>query len=195
MRDNGFSLMEMICILALIAFLAVFAVPSLLKLYYQSDLNTNAVALFSEMKSIKYDAIAKNYAIGIIFYAVSGKWYYLEAQDGNQNGIRLQDISDGTDPVIKGPVECSSESQTADVGVIDWSVPRIPPDTGYLDPSNPVQFGDSAIFSCSPSGTCSPGTLYLMSTRLDEMRAIRVFGPTAKFTLWRYSRDRGWVVR
>jgi prepilin-type N-terminal cleavage/methylation domain-containing protein len=195
MFEGGFTLLEALCVIALVSILAVFTMPSLLKVYYAWDLNGGAMALWAEMKSVRYNALAKNKARGMVFYAVNESWYYIEVEDGNQNGIRLQDISDGVDSIIRGPIVCNAESRTAGIGIIDGRIPEIPPDNGYLDPSNPVQFGESNIYACSPSGTCSSGTLYLMSEKVERMIALRVFGPTARMIVWQYSKERGWVAK
>lgn len=191
-NEYGFSLLEMILVLAIFAILVSLVFPNVWKSYYTADFISEIISLLSEMKSIRFNAMALNNYIGIIYYNVDKKWYYLVARDGNNNGIRIKDVKDGIDKIIKGPVEIISNYNTAEVAILDENIPKIPPEEGYLDPSDPVKFGKSNIFSCSYTGACSSGTIYFSSYKLKQMKAIRIFGPTAKFTLWSYDSDKGW---
>jgi len=191
-KEKGFSLLEMILVVAILGILAAIVFPNAYRIYYASDFNTEVISMLSEMRAIRFTAMAQSNYIGIIFYNVASKWYYIVVKDGNDNGIRIKDISDGIDKIMKGPIECISNSKTAEVGILDSNIPQIPPEQGYLDINDPIKFGKSDIFSCSNIGTCSSGTIYFSSKQLKEMKAIRVFGPTAKFTLWSYNSEIGW---
>ncbi len=61
----------------------------------------------------------------------------------------------------------------------------MPPDTGPLDPANPIRFGRSAMVSFSPLGTATPGTFYLAAEGMQA--GVRVTGGTARVRVmvWR----------
>jgi len=75
---------------------------------------------------------------------------------------------------------------------INAGVPAIPPDSGILDPSDPIRFGASNMVSFSPLGTATPGTFYLAGEGLQG--AVRVTGGSARVRLM-VCRGRKWVER
>jgi Tfp pilus assembly protein FimT len=106
--------------------------------------------------------------------------------DGNGNGIRTQDIAEGTDRLVRGPVALQRDQGDVEAGYLEQPVPQLPPKSGLIaDTSDPVKFGRSDIISFSPRGDSSSGTLYLSCHSQKEMYALVLYGATARLTLWR----------
>jgi hypothetical protein len=92
---------------------------------------------------------------------------------------------------VAGPFALSGGA--ADVRVaINANVPAIPPDTGKLDPADPIKFGASNMVSFSPLGTATPGTFYLAGDRAQA--AVRVTPGSARVRIL-FCRGKRWVVR
>jgi hypothetical protein len=121
-----------------------------------------------------------------------GTWFYSIYADGNHNGVLADDIRRGVDIRI-GPRRLL-DAGAAGVRVgIHPSVPAPPPDTGTLDPSRPVQFGNSSMLSFSPLGTATPGTFYLAGDA--RQAAVRVTPGSARVRLLIWSKGRRWTER
>ena len=112
-------------------------------------------------------------------------------RDGNGNGVLSTDIAKGRDVRVAGPFELSGGAADVRVG-INANIPAIPPDSGQLDPSDPIKFGASNMVSFSPLGTATPGTFYLAGEGLQG--AVRVTGGSARVRLL-VCRGRKWVER
>ena len=69
------------------------------------------------------------------------------------------------------------------VGIME-GVAAPPPDSGLLDPADPVRFGRSNMLSFSPLGTATPGTFYLTNERVQA--AVRVSPGSGRVRLMVY---------
>ena len=59
--------------------------------------------------------------------------------------------------------------------------------------TDPIRIGPTNLLSFTPSGTATPGTIYVRSQD-DEQLAVRVVGATARTRVMRYVREtRVWV--
>jgi hypothetical protein len=113
-------------------------------------------------------------------------------RDGNGNGLRTDEIADGTDPTLSGPQRLERAAAGVVLGFPDAGpVPRIPPADGWIDDlDDPVRIGGAKLLSFSPLGSSSTGTLYVTDGRL-RLYAIVVYGRTARIRVWRYLVTRG----
>jgi hypothetical protein len=121
-----------------------------------------------------------------------GTWFYGVYADRNHNGVLADDIRRGVDIRI-GPRRLLDAGATGVHVGIHPSVPAVPPDTGTLDPSRPVQFGSSFMLSFSPLGTATPGTFYLAGDA--RQAAVRVTPGSARVRLLVWSKGRKWTER
>ncbi len=110
--------------------------------------------------------------------------------DGNRNGVRSADISDGTDPEIQKEERLADLFPGVDFGVVP-GLPSVEP--GSPPPGgDPVRLGSSNMAVFSPSGTSTPGSLYIRSRR-DAQYAVRLFGQTGKIRVLKFNpRTRVW---
>jgi hypothetical protein len=111
--------------------------------------------------------------------------------DGNGNGVRTADIQRGIDGPL-GPQERLADRFPGVTFGIARDVVAV--DSGELlrSGSDPLRIGRSNILSFTPSGTATPGTLYIRS-RHGAQYAVRVFGTTGRTRVLRYRLlDRQW---
>ena len=113
-----------------------------------------------EFRKARSIAMRRNTQTAIRFERRDGVDYYSTYVDGNRNGVLSADIAAGVDPRIAGPCG-STAGRRACASASTRACPRSPPETGLLDPSDPIRFGASNMLSFSPLGTATPGTFYL----------------------------------
>lgn len=190
---RGFSLVEMLAAMALLAVLLLFMASDLRGAERRLDFEFFAREVIRLLEVCRWKAINQRCYAGIWLHNLENTYYASLYQDGNANGIRLGDIRDGKDSCFQGPVRLERSSADIVVGILQTEVPQIPPRTGLLD-SDPIKFGRSDIISFSPNGDSSSGTLYLACHSQKQMYAIVVFGPTARWTLWKYSNQQWQMV-
>ena len=178
MKSAGFSLVELLAVLAIGACGLMVAMPVAQGLYAsvrihgagQEAAMTFRVARMAAIRSGRHTAVrievdAQGYRLGVY-------------RDGNGNGVLNRDITRGIDPPAPG-------AHGWDRGDVTVSILRtVPvPDPSSpgrkLDPSDPVRFNGSNLCSFSPLGECTPGSLYLSDGR-SRMAVVRVYNRTGR---------------
>ncbi|HEY3175006.1 MAG TPA: GspH/FimT family protein [Candidatus Polarisedimenticolia bacterium] len=161
------------------------AVPSISTMLSSWKLTCAARDLATELQRTRMEALARGANVGIQFENTlrGDRWrLYL---DGGSRGIHAAEIAAGIDTPLSMTFDLSSRYPGVRFGVARAGAPRIPPATGSLAPTDdPIALGGSDIFSASPTGESSSGTLYL--TDGGSMRAVTVFGATGRIRIWRY---------
>jgi type II secretory pathway pseudopilin PulG len=191
MNERGHTLLEMVFVLALILLAASWLIPGLRAYSQESHLMAAAgqfCGLFREAYSM---AVKQNVNTAIRFETGPRGPVYSLYRDGNGNGVLSTDISAGRDVRVAGPFELSGGAADVRVG-IHANVPAIPPDSGILDPADPIKFGASNMVSFSPLGTATPGTFYLAGK--GAQAAVRVTPGSARVRIL-FCRGKRWVVR
>jgi Tfp pilus assembly major pilin PilA len=179
-RDRGFSLFELLCVLAGIFVMAGVALPYVKSYAVEAHLLGAGRTFVGEFRQARSVAIRRNTQTAIRFEKKDGVDYYSTYVDGNHNGVRSADIALGIDQRISGPLPLDGRAHGVRVG-INPGVPSIPPDTGVLDPSDPIRFGASNMLSFSPLGTATPGTFYLAGETLQA--GVRVTAGSSRVRL------------
>ena len=137
------------------------------------------------------EALAQGASVGIQFHqAAAGDGWRLY-RDGGSRGIHAAEIAAGMDAPMGEAMLLRHVAPGVRFGVLPGPpVPRIPPASGWIAASqDPVAFGASDIYSASPRGETSTGTIYL--TDGFGMRALVAYGPTGRLRFWRYDSHRG----
>jgi Tfp pilus assembly protein FimT len=152
-----------------------------------------ARALAMEIHRARMEALSRGRSTGIHFSrsAGGGRWRF--HVDGSGDGsITRAAIAAGRDQPLGPEVDMAARHSGVRIGIPAGPVvPRIPPAGGFLSASDdPVAFGGSDIFSASPTGEGSSGTLYL--TDGHALRAVVVSGAAGRVRIWRWDRHRGW---
>lgn len=180
MRQRGFSLIEVLLVLAGILVMAGVALPYVRAYAVETHLLGSGRTFVGEFRRARSIAIRRNTHTAIRFEKRDGIDYYSTYVDGNHNGVLSVDIASGVDARIAGPLRLDGKAPRVRVG-INPGVPAPPPETGLLDPSDPIRFGPSNMLSFSPIGTATPGTFYLAGETLQA--GVRVTGGSSRVRL------------
>ena len=191
MNERGRTLLEMLAAVAIILIMASLAIPHLKAYAVEAHLLAAGRTFKGEFMKARSIAVRSRAQTAIRFEDGPRGPSYSVYMDGNHNGVRSTDIAAGMDRRIAGPLELNAGASDVRVG-INPGVPAIPPDSGILDPADPIRFGASNMVSFSPMGTATPGTFYLAGEGLQG--AVRVTGGSARVRLM-VCRGRRWVER
>jgi type II secretory pathway pseudopilin PulG len=191
MNERGRTLLEMVLVLALILLVASFSMPSLRAYSQEVHLMGAAQSFRGQFREAYSIAIKRNVETAIRFETGPDGPAYSIYIDGNHNGVLSADIASGRDRRIAGPRPLDAGAAGVRVG-INPDVPAIPPDSGILDPTDPIRFGRSNMLSFSPMGTATPGTFYLAGD--GAQAAVRVTPESARVRIL-FCRGHRWVER
>ena len=184
------SITELLAALTIASLGIGVSVPSVSTMLRTRKLTMAARDLSLELQRARMEAVAKGSYVGISFDRSGGRDRWRLHGDGGSRGIHAAEIRSGVDPPIGQMFELSSRYSGVRFGIASTGAPRIPPSTGRLGPTDdPVAFSGSDIFSASPTGESSTGTLYL--TDGSDMRGVVVYGPTGRIRIWRYEGSTG----
>ena len=191
MNERGHTLLEMVFVLGIILLMASLLIPGLRAYSQEAHLLGAAEKFCGQFREAYSLAVKQNVNTAIRFETGAKGPVYSLYRDGNGNGVLSTDIAKGRDVLVAGPFELSGGAADVRVG-INANVPAIPPDSGKLDPSDPIKFGASNMVSFSPLGTATPGTFYLAGS--GAQAAVRVTPGTARVRIL-FCRGNRWVVR
>lgn len=187
MNQKGMTLVEIVVALVLMGIGTVMAVPRLGQAHRRAALNAVTRKLQMSLLRARAEAISTGYATGIVFdQGPSGKWNCTLVSDGDDDGIRRDDIARGVDL----PIETLLELDTGGASLGFLRNVRIPdPSGGGALGGNfddPVRAGPSDILTYRSEGTATPATVYICDHK-DSMKAIRIFGLTGRLRVlsWR----------
>ncbi len=189
MRDRGFTLVEALVALAIVLVMAATAFPAFRALFADAHILGAGRQFKSQFRLACSAAVRSGVYTAIRFERrEDGTVWYAVYQDGDGDGVRSADITDGRDTLLSGPFPLSGSAPGVSVG-INPGIPALPPESGLLS-GDPVRFGSSDILSFSPFGTATPGTFYLAGDA--SQAAVRVTGGSARVRLmvWRGGRWR-----
>ncbi|HEU0105698.1 MAG TPA: GspH/FimT family protein [Vicinamibacteria bacterium] len=191
MNERGHTLLEMVFVLGIILLMASLLIPGLRAYSQEAQLLAAAEKFCGQFREAYSMAIKQNVNTAIRFETgARGPTYSLYA-DGNGNGVLSADIASGRDRRVAGPIPLDAGLARVRVA-INPGVPAIPPDSGTLDPTDPIKFGRSNMLSFSPMGTATPGTFYLAGE--SAQAAVRVTPGSARVRIM-VCRGRRWVER
>jgi prepilin-type N-terminal cleavage/methylation domain-containing protein len=191
MNERGHTLAELLVAITIILIAASVAIPHLKAYSVEAQLIAAGQLFRGEFRKARSIAVRANAQTAIRFEAGPKGPSYSVYMDGNHNGVLSADINAGKDRRIAGPLPLNGGERYVRVG-INPGVPAIPPDTGTLDPADPIRFGSSNMLSFSPMGTATPGTFYLAGEGVQA--AVRVTPGSSRVRMM-VCRGRKWVER
>ncbi|HJW95454.1 MAG TPA: hypothetical protein VJ901_17685 [Thermoanaerobaculia bacterium] len=188
-KEHGYSLADMLVVLAIIGMSVGVALPSFNSLRRRSAVRTAATEIRAMFQEARMRAITSRNYSGFRFSKTGNEWRYAEYIDGNRNGLRNEDIVSGIDyPLFPPRPVLMLDRGAATIGVLAKTVPD-PDGDKLISTSSAVQFGRSQICSFSPMGECTSGTIYLIDG-LGGIYAVRAYGASAKIRTLRYDDKR-----
>ncbi len=183
------TLPEMLASLTLVALGAGAAIPSVSTMIHSARLNGAARDLVVQMHRARMEAVSRGCYVGLLFEKTpsGGRWQLY--RDGGSRGIHTAEIASGVDVPIGPLLDLTARYPGVRIG-ITGPAPRIPPSSGTLSSNDdPIAFGASDIYSASPTGETSSGTLYLTDGR--DMRGVTAYGATGRLRVRRYDASHG----
>jgi type II secretory pathway pseudopilin PulG len=180
---NGYSLLELLFALGLIATLSGMAIPSLMTALDEQRTVGAVRYLAMRIQRARVEAISRGANTAIRFVPLGAGYAYRAYVDGDGDGVRSDDIADDVDRPL-GPLERLSDNFA---GVEFGVLPGLPPvePGGALPGSDPIRFGTSDVLSYSALGTSSSGSLYVLGSGRTQY-VIRVFGDTGRTRILRF---------
>jgi Tfp pilus assembly protein FimT len=167
----GYTLIEALFVCAVVAVVTAVAVPVSLAGVNRARGWASARFVAARLVQARAQAVARGAAVALRFEGDAGRTTLATFVDANRNGVLTRDIDAGVDPLLNSPVPLAS-----------------------LFPGVIVSGdGEARLFSFSPDGTATTGSIYLQS-RDGSRFAVRVLGATARVRLERYVTGRdAWV--
>lgn len=189
---NGFSQVELLVVLALLGLAAMIGFPAATDRLASARASAAAREMAMTLHGLRWRAVSSNASHGLLFRQDAAGWHWFVVRDANGNGLSAAEVRSGTDLTVSGPHRCGDRVQGVYPGFPPIPrVPRVPPRSGAItNLADPLQFGSSNLVSFSPFGTASSGTMYLTDGR-HALRAVVLFGPTARVRVWRLDTREG----
>ncbi|HET7712424.1 MAG TPA: GspH/FimT family pseudopilin [Thermoanaerobaculia bacterium] len=190
---KGFSLIEALLIVAIVGLIASAAIPAFSSIHRRSAVRAASKEMQAIFHLARSRAIARGTNTGVKFIRFEGDWFYAIYDDVDGDGVRNDDIDDGTDHCFRKPRLLLPHAGLATIGLPNRDL--IAPDGEKLPAgSSPIRFNRSAICSFSPMGESTPGSIYLTDGE-GAVYALRVFGGSARIRLLRHLGGRQWEQR
>jgi type II secretory pathway pseudopilin PulG len=179
--DEGFQLLELTAVLAITSLLALITVPGLLRASARLRVDAAARELVSVMRHSRSYAVRHSAYVGLKFYTDQPQPTWGLYRDGDGDGLRSDDIADGTDPPVEPVRPLRHFGARVGFGFRPGQPPTDPgrPGTPLDRLDDPIRFNRSNIASFSSVGTSSSGTLYV-TDGLDWQLAVRLNGRTGR---------------
>ncbi len=111
---RGFTLIELIIVVALVGILAAISIPSFLSMAPDYKLKGAAQNLYSSMQKVKLEAVKRNTSVAIAFTLATGN-YQVFVDDGGTTGTAANATLDGDELLLFQktlPASCSLVSAT-----------------------------------------------------------------------------------
>lgn len=192
MKHDGFTLVEVTVVLAIVAAVALLLVPA-----FQSGASRVAIQTAARSAAITFvrarlAAIQSSRETAVRIESDATGYRLSICQDGNRNGVRTKEIASGKDRVLPG----SDEWNRNDIRIGILSNTAVPdpsnPRAVLTRSSDPVRFNSSNLCSFSPLGESTPGSLYLTDNH-ERMAVIRVASSFARVRVLYFSKgDKAW---
>jgi prepilin-type N-terminal cleavage/methylation domain-containing protein len=189
--QKGFSLVELIVALALLASLLALAAPPLLRSTGDLRLRLAAQELVGTLRTARSYAIRHSANVAVKFRtARNGEVTFALYRDGDGDGVLNRDIDAGVDPQVKPPRPLAHLGGGFGFGFPPGPPPRDPgsPDRPLGGLDDPVRFNQSDLASFSPLGTATPGSLYVTDGQ-SRLAVVRVQNRTGKVRVLVYDAE------
>jgi len=175
-KSKGYSLLEVLMAMTILVVVAGAAIP----LAHSSVDRTRAAAaanyLAGRLSTARFEAVRRSACVAVQFLQRPDGYWLQTYVDGNRNGVLSRDIASGIDL----PLTANERIDYHFTGIAFGIQPGVTGiDPGPFDTGDPVQIGSSSLFSFSPTGSSTSGTLFIHGIRGNQF-AVRVLGATGR---------------
>ncbi len=136
--------------------------------------------LAAEMASARSRAVLSAAAVAIRFGDSASGYEMALFMDGNRNGLRAREITDGIDQLVRAGERLSDRFPGVSVALV--------PEAGLT--GDAVKLGGSRFLTFTPAGTATPGSVYVRG-RDGSQYAVRITGATGRTRVERLLARRG----
>jgi type II secretory pathway pseudopilin PulG len=186
----GYSLLELMAVIALSITLSAAAVPEYLTAMDDVRASGAAHHISARLQRVRMEAVTRSAMVGIQFTQTPAGYSYAVYLDGNRNGVLTRDIQRGVDRLIGATERLPDQFNGIEFGAVA-GCPSVDPG-GTPPGTDPIRLGTGNIASFSALGTSSSGTVYIRSRR-DAQYAVRIFGETGRTRMLKFEpRTRQW---
>jgi type II secretory pathway pseudopilin PulG len=179
----GYCWVDVLLAMAIAALVAAMAVPLTARSVDTLRARDAAGFVTARIRAARQQAVASGRGVALVFDETDRGWTVRVCRDGNGNGVRRAEIESRRDECFEGPWRLSDLFPTVRVER-DPSLPGLDDEVGG---GGAVRFGHAAMVSCSASGGCTAGTLFVRSGS-GEQFAIRVSGVAGRTRLLTFDR-------
>ncbi|HRC85039.1 MAG TPA: GspH/FimT family pseudopilin [Thermoanaerobaculia bacterium] len=190
-ESQGFQLIELVIVLALLGLITAFAVPDLLRATAAQRVRLAAGEIAGIFQRGRMEAIRRGGNVAVKFRDQDdGTYTYTLYRDGDADGVLNQDIDLGIDSALSQPRRLEQVGGNVGFGLPTAFVPRDPanPRRRLDHLEDPIRFNRSDLASFGPLGTATPGTVYITDHQ-DHLAAVRLLGPTGRVQVLYYDPD------
>lgn len=186
----GYSFIEVVFVAGLAATIALVALPNIQRMLDEFRAVGATRYLAARLARTRSEALARSTDAALRFVRVGPTYRYGAYIDGNANGVRSADITNGIDRLISPEERLGDQFAGVDFGVL----PGLPaPEGSNTAPGvDPVRLGTGDIATFSPQGTATPGSLYILGPHAVQLM-IRIVGETGRTRILKFdARNRNW---
>ena len=193
-HEHGHTLLELLAALVILGIMVCVAVPAFATFRRRNSVNAAAQELQGTLRLVRSRAIARSAHAGIKFTGSGSAWTFAIYDDGDNDGVRNDDIRKGIDPLAVAAAPLMPQLHIARIGLLPYAIKD--PDGDPLQPTNsPVAFNNSTICSFSPIGSGTPGSIYLTDD-IGGLYCLRVLGTSGRVRVLRYdATKKKWETR
>jgi prepilin-type N-terminal cleavage/methylation domain-containing protein len=187
---KGFTIVELLFATGLVAVLAAAAAPQLVAGLDEWRTLGAVRYLSSRMYQARMEAAVRNADTAVRFVRAGSSYEYSIVVDGNRNGVRLSDVQNGVDGVLRAKERLADKFANVSFGALP-GLPAVDP-SGTAPGADPIRLGANDMVTFTPLGSSSPGSLYVRG-RGNVQYVLRVFAETGKIRILKfYPGSRQW---
>ena len=152
----GYTLIELMCALALAATLVGMSIPATRGTLDEIRAAAAARDIAARVGLARLEAVRRSSAFAYRFVPDGADYRFTPHADGNDNGVRTIEISNGTDLTLAAAERLGDKHAGVSFGLLAG----LPDLDGSRGSEEGVRIGSARILTLSPDGTATPGTLW-----------------------------------